>query len=63
MFQTLAVVLRLDSESSQVAARHGLGHLHHPGTAALVHTFVAEHPAPTAQTKEYAHRAAKFDVL
>ena len=63
MFETLAAVLRLDSESCQVAALHGLGHLNHPGTAALVHTFIAEHPALTAQTKEYALRAAKFDVL
>lgn len=63
MFETLAVILRLDSEPCQIAALHGLGHLHHPGTAALVHTFIAEHPALTAETKEYALRAAKFDVL
>jgi hypothetical protein len=63
MFETLAVILRLDSESCQIAALHGLGHLHHPGTAALVHTFLAEHPALSAETKEYALRAAKFQVL
>lgn len=63
MFETLAVILRLDSEPCQIAALHGLGHLHHPGTAALVHTFIAEHPALSAETKEYALRAAKFDVL
>jgi hypothetical protein len=63
MFETLAVILRLDSEPCQIAALHGLGHLHHPGTAALVHTFIAEHPALSAETKEYALRAAKFQVM
>jgi hypothetical protein len=63
MFETLGVILRLDSEPCQIASLHGLGHLHHPGTAALVHTFIAEHPALTTETKEYAHRAANFDVL
>jgi hypothetical protein len=63
MFETLAVILRLDSEPCQIAALNGLGHLHHPATAALVHTFIAEHPALTAETKEYALRAAKFQVL
>ena len=62
MFQTLGAVLRLDSEPCQIAALHGLGHLHHPGTAALIYTFIAEHPALTAETKEYALRAAKFKV-
>jgi hypothetical protein len=63
MFETLSIILRLDSEFCQMASLHGLGHLHHPGTATLVHTFIAEHPALTAETKEYALRAAKFDVL
>jgi hypothetical protein len=63
MFETLAVIPRLDSEPCQIAALHGLGHLHHPGTAALVHTFIAEHPALTAETKQYALRAAKSQVL
>jgi hypothetical protein len=62
MFETLAVVLRLDSEHCQIAALHGLGHLHHPGTAALIHTFLAEHPTLTAETTDYALRAAKFQV-
>jgi hypothetical protein len=63
MFEALAAILRLNSEPCQIAALHGLGHLHHPGTAALIHTFIAEHPARTAETKEYAFQAAKFDVL
>ncbi len=62
MFQALTIILRLDSESCQMGALHGLGHLHHPGTAALVHTFIAEHPALSAETKEYALRAARFQV-
>jgi hypothetical protein len=63
MFETLSVILQTDSEPCQIAALHGLGHLHHPGTAALVHTFIAERTSLTAETKEYALRAAKFDVL
>jgi hypothetical protein len=52
MLETLALVLRFDSESCQAAALHGLGHLTRPGTAALVHTFIAEQAALTPQTKE-----------
>ena len=33
MFDTLAKILELASSSCQMAALHGLGHLHHPGTA------------------------------
>jgi hypothetical protein len=62
MFETLAKILGFDSEYCQMGALHGLGQLHHPGTAALVHTFIAEHPWLTAEMKEYALRAAKFQV-
>jgi hypothetical protein len=63
MFEALSAILRLDSEPCQIAALHGLGHLHHPGTAALVYTFIAERPALAAETKEYALHAAKFQVM
>jgi hypothetical protein len=62
MFEILAVILRFDSEYCQMGALHGLGHLHHPGTAALIHTFIGEHPALSVETKEYALRAARFEV-
>jgi hypothetical protein len=62
MFETLTVILRLDSESCQMGALHGLGHLHHPETPALIHKFIAEHPELSAETKEYAVRVAEFQV-
>jgi len=40
MFATLARILDLPSESSQAAALHGLGHLHHPETADLIQSYL-----------------------
>jgi hypothetical protein len=62
-FQTLAQILSFDSETCQAAALHGLGHLHHPDTPALIDNFVKEHPSLTQKWKTYALAAAKFEVL
>ena len=62
-FQTLAKVLAVDSWICQGAALHGLGHLHHPGTAGLVHRYIEEHPSLTKEQIAYARAAAKFNVL
>jgi hypothetical protein len=61
-FQTLAKVLAIDSWISQGAALHGLGHLYHPGTAALINGYVDEHPSLTKERLAYAKAAAKFEV-
>jgi hypothetical protein len=62
-FQTLAKVLTIDSWICQGAALHGLGHLHHPDTAALINRYIDEHPSLTKEQLAYAQAAAKFEVL
>jgi hypothetical protein len=62
-FQTLAKVLAVDSWICQGAALHGLGHLHHPQTKALIDRYIDEHPSLTAEQKAYALAAARFQVL
>jgi hypothetical protein len=62
-FQTLAKVLAIDSWICQGAALHGLGHLHHPDTAALISRYIDEHPSLTKEQVAYAQAAAKFEVL
>jgi hypothetical protein len=62
-FETLTEVVWIDSDTCQTAALHGLGHLHHPGTKALVDQFIAEHPSITTDLRDYALAAARFEVL
>jgi hypothetical protein len=61
-FQTLAKVLAIESWICQEAALHGLGHLHHPHTRALIQRFITEHPSLTEEQKTYAFAAARFEV-
>lgn len=63
LFQTLTKVLRLDSLICQTAALHGLGHLHHPDTEALIGEFIKTHPSLTQDQIAYAQAAARFQVL
>jgi hypothetical protein len=62
-FETLSIVLSSDSETCQRAALHGLGHLHHPGTSALIERYIHEHPSLSEKWKNYALAAAKFEVM
>ena len=62
-FQTLAKVLAIDSWICQGAALHGLGHLHHPDTQALISRYIEEHSSLTKEQVAYAQAAAKFEVL
>lgn len=62
-FQTLANVLAIDSWTCQSAALHGLGHLHHPKTKALIEGFIDAHHLLTQEQETYALAAAKFEVL
>ena len=63
MFQTLAKILDLDSEFCQKAALHGLGHLHHPDTEALIQHFLERNPSIPYELKAYAVDASKFEIL
>jgi hypothetical protein len=40
MFVTLCTILELDDDRAKSCALHGLGHLHHPGVAAIVQRFI-----------------------
>jgi hypothetical protein len=62
MLETLADILFLDSQFCQTAALHGLGHLHHPETQALIQRYRADHPSLTEAQKEYALAAARFQI-
>ncbi len=63
IFDTLGKILRLPSEECQMAALHGLGHLHHPETSPVIGAYLAQRPEIDTDLKEYALAAAKFEVL
>lgn len=62
-FETLSEVLAIESSICQMAALHGLGHLHHPLTVELIDRFIEQHPNLGEEDKKYALKAAKFEVL
>ncbi len=61
MFETLAQILSLSSPEVQASALHGLGHLHHPDTEAVIKAFIANNPQ--SELLAYARAAGQFDVL
>jgi hypothetical protein len=63
MFATLARILDLQSESCQAAALHGLGHLHHPETAQLIQGYLGRNTTISADLRDYALAAARFEVM
>ena len=63
MFETLARILEIPSEPCQVAALHGLGHLHHPDTDGLIQGFLGKNGSLAPKLREYALAAARFEVL
>jgi hypothetical protein len=63
MFDTLVRILSLPQRSCQEAALHGLGHLHHPDTENAVQRFLNSGNAISADLKEYALAAARFEVM
>lgn len=63
MFDTLARILEIPSQSCQVAALHGLGHLHHPDTPRLIHDYLGKNGSLAPSVREYALAAARFEVL
>ncbi len=63
MFETLAQILALPSVECQRAALHGLGHLHHPHTEALVGRHLALDELIDPAIRSYAQAASRFEVL
>ncbi len=63
MFETLTLILGLDSIHCQSSALHGLGHLHHPDTPNLIEGYLKRNRGISADMREYALAAAEFHVL
>ena len=56
MFETLSRILALPDQQSQRAALHGLGHLRHKDTPAIVSDYLARHASLSDEIVEYACR-------
>jgi hypothetical protein len=54
LFGALSEVVLIDSSICRGSALHGLGHLHHPGTLALIDGLVRSHPELAQELTEYA---------
>lgn len=63
MFDTLGRILEIPSQSCQVAALRGLGHLHHPDTPRLIADYLGKSRSLAPGVREYALAAARFEVL
>ena len=63
MFETLTRILRFESETCQSAALHGLGHLRHPDTAAVIADYLEHNRDIDPELRDYALDAARFDVM
>ena len=63
MFATLSEILSLPSEICQGAALHGLSHLHHPETAALVNRYLERNPTLGEEWKATALATARFELM
>ncbi|WP_377301174.1 hypothetical protein [Piscinibacterium candidicorallinum] len=63
MWETLQRILALPQEHCQMAALHGLNHLHHPDTTSLINVFLERNPHASDELKEYAVLAAKFQHM
>ncbi len=63
MFETLKGILILPSGYCQVAALHGLGHLHHPETVEVIDAYLKQTPRLDPAIIDYAHAASRFEVL
>jgi hypothetical protein len=63
MFETLQRILRVPSRDVQFAALHGLGHLMHPDTPAVIEAWMDACPGLDDELRDYARDAARFDVL
>ncbi len=63
MFETLTKILKLDERHCQFAALHGLNHVFHPDTDAVIKRFVQSRPDLTDREVEYATACANGRAL
>jgi len=54
MFGTLSHVMLIDSSICRGSALHGLEHLHHPETLALIDGLIRSHPELAEELTQYA---------
>jgi hypothetical protein len=63
IFDSLSRIIGMGSPVCWGSALHGLGHLNHPGKAALINDFLQSHPNVHPDTKAYALAAIEGRIL
>ena len=63
LFETLSEVLLIDSSICRGSALHGLEHLHHPETMALIDSVIRGHPELAGELATYATSIRGQDPL
>jgi hypothetical protein len=63
IFETLQKILMIDSDDCRASALHGMGHLHHKDTEAIIRDFLKRHQDIDDELKRYALSAMQFKVL
>ena len=63
MFGTISQILAIPSEICQGAALHGLSHLHHPETEALIQRYLDENPSVNKDLRNMAVAAGRFELM
>jgi len=63
MFETLSRILTLDSENCQFAALHGLNHVLHPDTEAVIKAYIDKHPDLSDPDRNYAWACARGEAM
>ena len=63
MFETLTKILQLDNEECQGAALHGMGHLLHPKTKAVIRSWIATQPDLSEDDLKYAEACILGEIL
>ncbi len=63
MFETLCTILECDAPHIQYSALHGLGHLHHPHTKAVIEDWLRRCTPGDEELVAYANSAARFEVM
>lgn len=62
MFETLTQILQLDNEACQGAALHGMGHLRHPNTKAVIRSWISTQPNLSEEDLKYAEACIRGEV-
>ena len=63
MFNTLKKILSLKSETCQMAALHGLGHLRHPNTKSIIEKYIEDNSDLADDRISYAKACIEGGVM